>query len=179
VVAEPLWFEVERAFARSRGGDFTEAHAHACVGKGLANTLAFMHAEFGFAVDEKRDAEEIVDLFVARVSGLALKPGASELLERGRGRVKMALASSSWRRLIAAVVERFALGKFLDVVVSGEELAHPKPAPDIFLLAAQRIGLTTDLCVVLEDSLAGATAGRAAGAHVIAVPEGSPEGRGF
>jgi mannitol-1-/sugar-/sorbitol-6-/2-deoxyglucose-6-phosphatase len=179
VDSEPLWFEVERAFAATRGADFTHAQGVACVGRGIAKTLAFMHETFGFAVDVERDAAEIVDLFVARVDGLALKPGAAELVAATRGRMKMALASSSSRRLIAAVVARFDLASSLDAIVSGDDVAHQKPAPDIFLLAAAELGVPADACAVLEDSLAGATAGRAAGAYVIAVPEGDPTGRGF
>ena len=62
---------------------------------------------------------------------------------------------------------------------SARAVAHPKPAPDIFLRAAAELGAAPEGCVVLEDSLAGATAGRAAGMTVIAVPEGRWEGRGF
>jgi beta-phosphoglucomutase-like phosphatase (HAD superfamily) len=58
--------------------------------------------------------------------------------------------------------------------VTGDCVAHPKPAPDIFLEAARRLGVPPEECVVLEDSLAGVRAARAAGMRVIAVPEGSP-----
>lgn len=179
VDSEPLWFEVERAFARRRGGDFDEEHARLCVGKGLASTLGFMTQTFGFPTDPEADAAEIVDAFIAGTGSLVLKPGCRALLDRARGRVPLALASSSPERLIAAVVERFALAPILDAIVSGDHVAHPKPAPDVFLLAASRIQVAPRDCVVLEDSLAGATAGRAAGMRVIAVPEGDPRGRGF
>lgn len=179
VDSEPLWFEVERAFVVARGAEWTHAQGLACVGRGLATTLEFMRETFGFDVDVGRDAAAVVDLFVERAGALALKPGAAELLRAARGRVKMALASSSSRRLVDAVVRRFELASTLDVIVSGDEVVHAKPAPDIFLLAAERLGVGCADCVVLEDSLAGATAGRAAGALVIAVPEGPWDGRGF
>src|SRR5262249_28536009 len=73
---------------------------------------------------------------------------------------------------IAAVVERLALAPYLDVVLSGEAVAHPKPAPDLFLRAASDLGAAPAGCVVLEDSLAGGQAGRAAGMIVIGGPEG-------
>lgn len=179
VDSEPLWFAVERAFAARRGAEFDAEHARLCVGKGLANTLAFMTATFGFPTDAEADATAIVDAFIAGAGSLALKPGCRALLDRARGRVPVALASSSPARLVTAVVERFALAPQLDAIVSGEQVAHPKPAPDIFLLAASRVGVAPRDCVVLEDSLAGATAGHAAGMRVIAVPEGDPRGRGF
>ncbi|MEP7125834.1 MAG: HAD family hydrolase, partial [Byssovorax sp.] len=64
-------------------------------------------------------------------------------------------------------------------IVSGELVAHPKPAPDIFVLTARELGIDPARCAVLEDSLAGATAGHAAGMFVVAVPEGPLAGRGF
>jgi sugar-phosphatase len=179
VDSEPLWFEVERAFARDRGAVWTHEQARACVGRGVAATLAFMSDAFGFSVDVPRDSLDIADRFVASVAALELKPGAAELLSAANGRARKALASSSARRIIDAVVARFDLRSQLDAIVSGEEVPNQKPAPDIFLLAAERLGIPPEKCVVFEDSLAGATAGRAAGARVVAVPEGAWEGRGF
>jgi sugar-phosphatase len=175
VDSEPLWFEVERDFARSRGGDWTPELAHACVGQGLRHTLDVMRDTFGFAIDEARDTRDVIDRFLARVGSLVLKPGCEELLAQANGHVPMALASSSSRRLVEGVVARFGLGAILGAVVSGDDVARPKPAPDIFLEAARRLGAPAEQCVVLEDSLAGVAAARAAGMHAIAVPERSPE----
>lgn len=179
VDSEPLWFRVERAFARDRGREWTEELARACVGRGLEATLATMGELFGFAVDPPRDRAEIVARFVARVDECEPKPGAEALLAAARARVPMALASSSPLELIEAVLRRFDwMGRF-GAVVSGEHVARPKPAPDVFLRAADLLGVAPARAVVLEDSIAGATAGRAAGMIVIAVPEGPSEGRGF
>jgi len=178
VDSEPLWFEVERAFAADRGGDWTVAHAHAAVGRGLTTTLAMMHEALGFPVDVARDTAQIEDAFIDRVRELALKPGCVELLAAAAA-MPLAVASSSPMRLIRAVLERFAITERFAAIVSGELVAHPKPAPDIFLLAAHELGVDPARCAVLEDSLAGATAGHAAGMFVVAVPEGPPEGRGF
>jgi HAD superfamily hydrolase (TIGR01509 family) len=171
VDSEPLWFEVERDFLASRGGTFTREMADACVGRGLAATLRTMRAGHEFDLDVERDGAEVVDRFIARVGALELMPGCRELLDAARGRAKMALASSSSRRLVEAVVARFDLGRWLDAVVSGDDVTHPKPAPDIFVEAARRLDVDAAYAVVLEDSLAGAQAGRAAGMPVIAVPE--------
>lgn len=179
VDSEPLWFEVEREFARARGGEFTEAHARACVGKGLASTLAFFSSTFGFATDAERDAREIVDAFVARARELRPKPGALALLDVASERVPVALASSSPERLIAATLGALGVSSRFDVVVSGERVARPKPAPDVFVAALDRLGVPAARAVVLEDSLAGATAGRAAGAYVVAVPEVQPPDPAF
>jgi sugar-phosphatase len=171
VDSEPLWFEVERDFLAARGGTFTREMADACVGRGLAATLRTMRAAHEFDLDVDRDGVEVVDRFIARVGALKLMPGCLELLDAARGRVLLALASSSSRRLVDAVIARFELGGWLDAVVSGDDVTHPKPAPDIFLEAARRLGIAATAAVVLEDSLAGVQAGRAAGMAVIAVPE--------
>jgi beta-phosphoglucomutase-like phosphatase (HAD superfamily) len=75
---------------------------------------------------------------------------------------------------VEATLARFGVRERFDAVVTGDCVAHPKPAPDIFLEAARRLGVPPEGCVVLEDSLAGVRAARAAGMRVIAVPEGSP-----
>lgn len=171
VDSEPLWFAVERAFAAGRGGDWTAAHAHAAVGRGTAHTLRTMSATFGFPVDIAADTRAIMDAFLARVEELQLKPGLLALLDAAEGALPIAVASSSPMRLIRAVLNRFALTARVNAIVSGESVPSPKPAPDIFLQAARDIRVQPAACAVLEDSLAGATAGRAAGMFVIAVPE--------
>ncbi len=179
VDSEPLWFRVEGAFAATHGATWTHALALRCVGRGTAYTLRTMSDIFGFAVDVARDKAAIMDAFLARVGELELKPGCRELLDAAEGRLPLALASSSPRRLIQAVLDRFELAPRFRVMVSGEEVLAAKPAPDIFVRAAAELGVAPAACAVLEDSLAGATAGRAAGMFVIAVPEGPWEGRGF
>jgi HAD superfamily hydrolase (TIGR01509 family) len=180
VDSEPLWYRVEGAFCEARGGVWTEELALSLVGRGMLTTLRTMAETFGFPIDVERDARLIVDAFVARVGELELKPGCRELLDAAtRARLPLAVASSSPARLITAVLDRFAIAPSFRAVVSGESVARPKPAPDIFLRAAAELGAAPEGCVVLEDSLAGVTAGRAAGMTVIAVPEGRWEGRGF
>jgi mannitol-1-/sugar-/sorbitol-6-/2-deoxyglucose-6-phosphatase len=172
VDSEPLWYDVERAFAAARGGVWTKAHARAAIGRGFAHTLRTMSGLFGFPVDVARDTSAIMDAFVTRVSELTLKPGCLELLDAaGAAGLPCAVASSSPARLIEAVLGRFALRGRFAAVVSGESVPSPKPAPDIFLHAAEALGSRPTSCAVLEDSLAGATAGRAAEMFVIAVPE--------
>jgi HAD superfamily hydrolase (TIGR01509 family) len=179
VDSEPHWYEVEREFACARGGEWTEELAIAGRGGGLRATLLRMSKIFGFAVHEENDATEIIDRLISRAPEIRPKPGALELLQAARGRIPMALASSAPYRLIVAVLDALRIDHYFDVIVSGESVPKPKPAPDIFLHAARELGVPPRECIVLEDSLAGATAGRAAGMMVIAVPEGSWQGRGF
>jgi len=132
VDSEPLWFQVERDFAAQRGEEWTHEMALRCTGRGTAFTLLFMSEAFGFTVSVARDASAIMDAFIRRVDELSLKPGCRELLDEVAGKLPLAVASSSPRRLIHAVLDRFDLRPRFASVVSGEEVQNPKPAPDIF-----------------------------------------------
>src|SRR5262245_39818714 len=172
VDSEPVWFEVERAFVRARsGGEWTADHWRACIGRGTPHTLRTMRDAFGIEIDLERDAQAIFDLLVERVGDIRPKPGLFDLLDAARGRLPLAVGSSSPARVVTAVLEALAIAPRFQAVVTGDDVARTKPAPDIFLRAAERLGVAPRSCVALEDSLAGATAAHAAGMTVIAVPE--------
>jgi len=172
VDSEPLWFRVQGEFVRARGGRWTRDEADQCTGRGLANALRVMGQQPGVAIDVKSDTKAILDAFQGRVGELELKTGCLDLLAlAGEGSVRRAVASSSAKRLVDAVLGRFGLGPSFEAIVSGEAVTRVKPAPDIFLAAAERLGVAPSDCVVLEDALAGVEAGKAAGMRVIAVPE--------
>jgi HAD superfamily hydrolase (TIGR01509 family) len=97
-------------------------------------------------------------------------PGARDLLEGlARGGWRLALATTTQRPKMVARLAGTGILELLDATVTGDEVVHGKPAPDIFLLAAKRVGVAPDRCWVVEDSLAGVEAGKAAGMRVVAV----------
>jgi HAD superfamily hydrolase (TIGR01509 family) len=96
--------------------------------------------------------------------------GAAALVAELRGHVPVALASNSWRRLITVALHAAELTDSFDAVVCGDEVAHPKPAPDIYLEAARQLEADPVRTVALEDSPNGVAAARAAGMFVIGVP---------
>ena len=104
--------------------------------------------------------------------GPPVKPGARELLEylSARG-VKIAVASSSKHQRILSNLRAVELDQFFDAVVSGQEVERGKPEPDIFLLAAKKIGRAPEDCYVFEDSVNGVRAGMAAGCVTVMVPD--------
>lgn len=103
------------------------------------------------------------------------KPGISELLmffkENG---ILTAVASSSPEDIIYRYLTTSGLREYIDQVISGEDLAHGKPAPDIFLKAADAIGLPACDCYVFEDAYNGIRAGHTAGAFTIMIPDVLP-----
>jgi HAD superfamily hydrolase (TIGR01509 family) len=95
-------------------------------------------------------------------------PGARRLLEELRKRgAPYALASSAWPNWIASLLEATRLDGSFDVIVSRTMVEHGKPAPDIFLYAAERLGVPPERCVALEDTPPGIAAARAAGMFAI------------
>ena len=100
------------------------------------------------------------------------KPGIREILAffRERG-VKIAVASSSQREMILDNLRRAEIAPYFDAVVSGEEVSRGKPEPDIFLLAAQRLGCAPEDCYVFEDGINGVRAGIAAGCAAVMIPD--------
>jgi beta-phosphoglucomutase family hydrolase len=102
---------------------------------------------------------------------ITAQPGLIDLLKllKQHG-IRMAVASSSTLEQINVVLNGLNIASYFDAVVSAHTIAHGKPAPDIFLLAAKRVGVDPRDCVVFEDAQSGVEAGKAAGAMVIAVP---------
>lgn len=169
--SEPLWWRVEQQLAADHDQRWSDEMALSCVGTGLKNTIETMRRELGLDIGIDEGVAWLVDTFIRRRAELELKPGARELLAAATDK-RIALASSSPTRLIDAVMERFDdIAPHFELLVSGEQVAHPKPAPDVFLFTADALGVAPAACVVLEDSLAGVRAGAAAGMQVIAVPE--------
>ena len=134
----------------------------------------------GFPLEAVRDRErQYLDGYVEE-HGAPIKPGLLELLdfldELG---LPKAVGSSSRRRTIERMVSSAGLQDRFGALAGGDEVTHGKPAPDIFLLAAQRLGVPAAGCLVLEDSEPGTQAARAAGMTPILVPDlkpPSPEG---
>jgi len=102
---------------------------------------------------------------------LQFRPGGLVLLQRLRGRKRMALASSARSDAVQGVLQRLNIGYYFEVVVTEADVARLKPHPDLFLHVAERMGVSPVECLVLEDAEKGVLAARAAGMKVIAVPQ--------
>lgn len=114
----------------------------------------------------RRKRERVVELLRAE---RPVFDGLPQLVERLAARVPLALASGSERAIVDTVLAITGLTRFFRVTISGSEIERGKPDPEIFLRAAQRLGVAPRDCWVIEDSLPGVTAGRAAGMRVLAI----------
>lgn len=100
------------------------------------------------------------------------KPGLLEMLRHCREHgILTAVASSSSRKVVTHNLEAAGVREFFDAIATGDEVANSKPAPDIFLLAAQRIGVAPSECCVFEDAFSGIIGANAAGMSAVMIPD--------
>ena len=118
--------------------------------------------------------EELYREIIAR-DQISLLPGVKDLLDALRAEsVPCAIASSTPRANIDSVIDRLGLSGYFQVIVTGEDVRNGKPSPEVFLLAASRLGIAPASCVVLEDAHVGVAAALAGGMKVIAVATTHP-----
>lgn len=116
------------------------------------------------------DCKDRYDLLVGR--GLPLKDGAIELLEELSAHgVPLAIATSTRRERALIKLARCGIDQYFSALATSSDVAHPKPAADIYLLAASRLGVSPENCTAIEDSEVGVRAAAAAGMAVIQVPD--------
>lgn len=173
VDTEPLWTVAEEELAAELGGIWSEELKARIAGTRLDTAVPTILSWYG--VEPSPNAVALrVDWLLDRMCALfrsevRVLPGAAGLLAAlAREQVPMALVSSSYRRLVDAVLSN-DIGPFA-VTVAGDEVRRGKPAPEPYLLACARLGVDPVRAVVLEDSAAGVASGEAAGCAVVAVP---------
>ncbi len=171
VDSEHVWDGVREELARERGGRWHDRAQADMMGMSAPEWSRYMHDVIGLSSSPEEINHEVVRRMQARyATDLPLIDGAVEAVERLVGSFRLGLASSSNRLLIDAVLAQAGLARFFDVTVSSEEVAHGKPAPDVFLEAARRLDVSPERCAAIEDSANGLRAAHAAGMRVIAIP---------
>jgi HAD superfamily hydrolase (TIGR01509 family) len=132
----------------------------------------WLHEELGVQLEPEEISRAVVErLDAVYRQHLRLMPGAAATVERMAARWPLALASSSNMPLIELALELTGLRRHFRAVVSSEEVARGKPAPDVYLEAARRLGVAPERCAAVEDSTNGLLSAHAAGMRVIAVPD--------
>jgi HAD superfamily hydrolase (TIGR01509 family) len=180
VDSEPIWHEVEIDVFGRHGVPLTVERCLETKGMYLGDAVEHWYARYPWpGASRQAVAAEIVEAMARRLeTAVQLKPGASRALDFcARRGARLAVASSSPRRLIDAVVRRLALGERFAVVHSGEDETVGKPNPAIFLTTARLLEVAPGACVVFEDSAAGVLAAKGAGMRCVAVPEVGPTSR--
>jgi HAD superfamily hydrolase (TIGR01509 family) len=168
---EQVWDEAREELARERGGRWHERAQRDMMGMSSAEWSRYMHDELGMPEPPEEISAEVVRRLAARYRDrLPLVPGAREAVERLAARWPLALASSSNRELIDLALELAGLDRFFHATVSSEEVVRGKPAPDVYLEAARRLGVEPPRAAAVEDSRNGIRSAKAAEMTVIAIP---------
>jgi HAD superfamily hydrolase (TIGR01509 family) len=169
--SEQVWDDVREALAHERGGRWNERAQRAMMGMSSTEWTRYMHDEIGLAEPPEEINRIVVERMIERYAdGPPWIPGALDAVRRTAERFVLGLASSSNRELIDEVLEAGGIGGLFAGTVSSEEVAAGKPAPDVYLEAARRIGFDPAECTAVEDSHNGIRAAKAAGMRCLAIP---------
>jgi HAD superfamily hydrolase (TIGR01509 family) len=174
IASEEVWDAVRERYVRERGGRYDEEVQRAMMGMSAPEWSRYLHDEAGVPDEPEAINRDVVErMLEAYRSELPLLPGAEEAVRLAAGAFPLALASSSNREVFEAVLDLAGLSDCFCATVSSEEVAHGKPAPDVYLEAAQRLGVAAERCAAVEDSHAGIRSAKAAGMRVVAIPNAS------
>jgi HAD superfamily hydrolase (TIGR01509 family) len=168
---EQVWDEVREALVRERGGRWHDRAQADMMGMSSTEWSRYLHEELGLS----EPPEELNRLVVERMEEryrrrLPVVDGAVAAVRRLADRWPLGLASSSNRQLIDLALDLMGVTDHFRATVSSEEVARGKPAPDVYLEAARRLGVRPQDTAAVEDSASGIRSANAAGMAVIAVP---------
>lgn len=171
VDSEHVWDEVREALAHERGGRWHDGAQRDMMGMSSPEWARYMHDTIGLAEPPEEINRLVVERMLERYAGAPpLIDGAVAAVERLAAEWPLAIASSSNRELIDAVLAATPLGRCFRETVSSEEVPRGKPAPDVYLEAARRLGVEPAACAAVEDSHNGILAAKAAGMRTLAIP---------
>ena len=169
--SEHVWDEVREMLARERGGRWHPGAQQDMMGMSSPEWSRYMHETIGLSESPEEINRLVVERLLERYADAPpLIDGAVDAVERLAARWPLAIASSSNRPVIDVVLAATPLGPHFAATVSSEEVARGKPAPDVYLEAARRLGVAAAACAAVEDSHNGIRAAKAAGMRTLAIP---------
>jgi HAD superfamily hydrolase (TIGR01509 family) len=173
VDSEPIWFRVLRAVVPEFGGELP-ADAHGALhGSDRATTTRVLRERFGLTGDAGAFWAEVVERLTVELADARAMPNAGAWVEAVAAAARpQAVVSNSPRAMVEASLAPHAWARHLRVRITVDDVARGKPHPDGYLLAAERLGVTAERCLAVEDSEAGARAAVAAGATCLFVTNG-------
>jgi HAD superfamily hydrolase (TIGR01509 family) len=170
VDSEPYWMRAETELVTQHGGTWSEAQGMQLVGSGLVQSARVLQ-QAGVQLEVEQIIGTLTDRVMAQIEeGVPWRPGARELISELRAEgIPVALVTMSIRRMALQVASAIGDDVF-GVVIAGDDVEHPKPHPQPYLLAAERLGVEIGDCVAIEDSEFGLVSAVSSGAATIGVP---------
>jgi len=169
--SEQVWDDVREALARERGGRWHERAQRDMMGMSSPEWSRYMHENIGLAESPEEINRIVVERMLERyAAGPPWLPGAIDTVRRLAAEFVLGLASSSNRELIDLVLEAGGIVGCFRATVSSEEVAAGKPAPDVYLEVARRLGVDPHECTAVEDSHNGIRSAKGAGMRCVAIP---------
>jgi HAD superfamily hydrolase (TIGR01509 family) len=171
VDTESVWAEVREQLAIEAGGRWTATAQRDMMGMSSPEWSRYMHEALGVPLAPEAISQQVVARVKARLhEHVPLLPHARETVTALAAIWPLAIASSANRPVIDLVLELTGLDSLFRATISSEEVPRGKPAPDVYLEAARRLGADPESCAAIEDSANGLRAAAAAGMRVIAIP---------
>jgi len=171
--SEPWWNQIDAQLLAEHGANYRGEYHREVLGVSYPIAVEFYKKAFGIDASTnemmKRRGEIAAEFFASRVG---LFPRTNEVLAQLRElNLRLAVATSSVAASARPFLDRHQLTKFFEIVVTGDEVEHGKPAPDIYLAVAAKLRVQPESCLVIEDSLSGIAAAKAAKMKVAAIPD--------
>ena len=172
--SEPVWEQVRRQVVADHGGQWAPDSQRRLMGMSTGEWASYLSEELGVNLTPAQTADLVISQMAARYAEhLPLMPGAVDAVRRLAARWPLGLGSSAPATLIQTVLATAGLRDDFAVVMSTEQVASGKPAPDIYLAVTERLGQSPADCAAIEDSTNGLKSAAAAGLAVVAVPHPS------
>jgi HAD superfamily hydrolase (TIGR01509 family) len=169
--SEQVWSAAKRELTLARGGVWSEAAERDMLGMSSTEWSRYMRDQLRVPMEPSEISAAVVELVAKRYrEKLPLIEGADAAVRPLAARFPLGLASSSNRQVIDLVLELTGWAELFAVTVSSEEVAHGKPAPDVYLETVRHLQVTAGSSAAIEDSGAGIRSALAAGLTVIAIP---------
>jgi HAD superfamily hydrolase (TIGR01509 family) len=171
--SEPWWNQIDAKMLAEYGGNYRGEYHRDVLGVSYPIAVEFYKKKFGISASTqemmKRRGEIATEFFANRVG---LFPATKDVLNELREmKLRLAVATSSVSGSARPFLDRHQLTAFFDVIVAGDEIERGKPEPDIYLRTAEKLGVAANECLVIEDSLSGIAAAKAAKMRVAAIPD--------
>jgi HAD superfamily hydrolase (TIGR01509 family) len=170
IESEQIWRDVRHTFVVANGGRWRPDAAAAMIGMRTSEWARYMHDELGVALAPEQIAERVVTAVAQRLAKPPVLPGADAALRRLARDFRLGLASSAALRVAQTVLAATGWHALFAVVVSADEVARGKPAPDVYLRALELLGADPSRAAAVEDSANGIRSAHGARIAVVAIP---------